>query len=142
MPSDTAVFRDTAVFPSALWLLLLWALIAIVLFFVIKWMLRHRVLPIAQIMVKRPSCPSAARLKAFLDAQAVDKEVSDHVEICDRCQDRLELLLASRESWSALPLNLKKTPPTQDLELRRAMENLKANANQNATDDAVPRAKR
>src|SRR5260370_27026634 len=107
---------------------LIWVLIVLlVLLFVFGRTLRRRALLNLREALLRSSCPGPARLNAFLNEQTPDKEVSAHVETCERCQKALELLLAGKESWSAVPLNPRGTPATQDLALRRVMEDLKPN---------------
>jgi serine/threonine protein kinase len=48
------------------------------------------------------------------------------------------MLLAGKEPWSAVPRNVGRTPATQDLALKRVMEDLKASAFKEAPQDAVP----
>jgi serine/threonine protein kinase len=125
-----------AVFPRLVLLVLL-AIVLITVFFLVRSRLRRRG---ARIMhaVMQSSCPSPAGLKAFLDGKTPDKEIANHVETCERCQDRMELLLAGKEPWPVVPRNPGGAPATQDLALKRAIENLKASTFREASPDAVP----
>lgn len=58
------------------------------------------------------ACPAPVRLKAFLDKtlpEAEQAELSQHVEICELCQQTLEGLVAGKDSWSDLARHLSHT---------------------------------
>src|SRR5438132_594072 len=127
-----------AVFPRLIFLILL-AIVLLSVFFLVRPMLRCRAARRMHAALSS-SCPSPARLKAFLEGKVPDNEVSDHVEACERCQDRMELLLAGKEPWSGVPRHVGGSPATQDLALKRAIENLKASTSKESPQDAVPPA--
>src|SRR5262245_13497059 len=73
-------------------------------------------------------CPSLARLKAYFEGHAPLGELHDlaaHLDICERCQNRLEGLAAGNDSWSGMARRLSRKPPAPDPVLKHVMEKMK-----------------
>jgi len=54
-------------------------------------------------MMQSTACPDSAELKGLLDGTLPEKEqaeLNNHLETCPYCQQRLESLVAGKESWS------------------------------------------
>jgi serine/threonine protein kinase len=86
----------------------------------------------------RFGCLSTGRLKDFLAERLSPAEhgrVAAHLEFCKACQRRVEGLTAGHKSWSGLARQLSDRPPSPGPALRRVIESLKGEPEQEATRD-------
>jgi uncharacterized protein (TIGR03067 family) len=91
------------------------------------------------------SCPDSALLRRLLNGdleEAQQVELSNHLESCASCQQRMDDLAAGRDSWSDAR-QLSEHRPAHDAELGRVMRQLKAQAGHRThaelePDDEVP----
>src|SRR5262249_28572297 len=80
----------------------------------------------AQAEKPRPTpCPSPARLKDYLEGRVPDHEqpeLARHLEVCARCQHRMEGLVAGKESWSGMARQLAQQAPMHDAALKHIID--------------------
>jgi serine/threonine protein kinase len=83
-------------------------------------------------------CPDLPHLRAVLEGTLADEEQSDltdHLDGCPRCQERLENLASGTRSWSGKARQLAAAPAAQESALRWAMDELKVQSPARAASD-------
>src|SRR5207245_1360154 len=73
-------------------------------------------------------CPDSAELKELLDGTLPEKEqmeLNNHLETCPNCQQRLETLVAGKESWSGTAEQLSQQEQGSDPGLERIMDQMR-----------------
>src|SRR5207244_13340247 len=96
-------------------------------------------------MPVQTSCPDRAQWSALLDGMVnadEQRELSDHLEHCASCRQRLETLTGAGEGSSDLTQRLARRPPEPESGLQQAIANLKADgshvdAQTKADDDEI-----
>jgi WD40 repeat protein len=94
-------------------------------------------------MIQSPSCPDSADLKELLDGRLAEKlqaEINNHLEICPHCQQRLEGLVAGKESWSGTAEQLGQNEQELDAGLERIMDQMKHEGRVRQTEAEIPAA--
>jgi WD40 repeat protein/predicted Ser/Thr protein kinase len=79
-------------------------------------------------MTQAASCPDSAELKSLLDGtlpETKQAEVNSHLETCSYCQERLQGLVAGKESWSGTAEQLSRQEQEPNADLERIMEQMK-----------------
>src|SRR5437660_9727931 len=88
-------------------------------------------------MTLSTSCPDSAELKELLDGTLPEKEqaeLNNHLETCQHCQQRLETLVAGKESWSGTAEQLSQQEKGPDDGLERLMDQMKKERGQTETE--------
>jgi hypothetical protein len=84
------------------------------------------------------ACPSTNRLEALLGDRVPAPEnrlLAAHLEACKACQHKVEGLTAAHRSWPGLARKLSDRPPSPEPALRRVMDRLKDEPQDEATRD-------
>src|SRR5215831_4015867 len=94
-------------------------------------------------MTQTTSCPESAVLKELLDGRLPEEqqtEINHHLETCPQCQQRLEGLVAGKESWDGTAEQLGRHEQGLDAGLERIMEQIKNEARARQTETEMPPA--
>ena len=89
------------------------------------------------------SCPGPAELRDLLDGKLAEKdqaELTGHLDACPRCQQRLEELVAGKESWAGTAEQLSQQEQDRDAGLERIMNQMKNEARTRHTEPEIPPA--
>src|SRR5438874_12987503 len=88
-------------------------------------------------MTESTSCPDSAELRDLLDGRLPEKhqaEINNHLETCPQCQQRLEGLVAGKESWDGTAEQLGRHEQGLDAGLERIMNQMKNEAQARQTE--------
>jgi hypothetical protein len=86
------------------------------------------------------TCPSIGHLKEFLAERLPSDEragLAAHLEDCTACQHRVEGLTAGQRSWPVLARKLSEHPPAPEPALRKLMDRLKEDKEEETRDEPV-----
>src|SRR5438093_718692 len=94
-------------------------------------------------MTESTSCPDSAELRDLLDGRLPEKhqaEINNHLETCPQCQQRLEGLVAGKESWSGTAEQLCRHEQGFDAGLEQIMDQMKNEGRARQTETEIPPA--